>query len=109
MARRRRRRCLPFAGQLSLPLDYSRSEPAVRVRSLSRSTEKRAPRPRGRFATSSTKLEQRGIEQASYQKDNVAKLIGQGQTFLLTPALSDIMSKVSLKGWPYRVSAFPSL
>src|SRR5271170_4101935 len=93
-----RRRRTPFHAipeQLSLPLDYSRSESGVLSQNPSRSIGKRARRRRGRLATSLATLEQRGIAHglASSENDNIAQNNRQRQRFSLTTSLSTLITE----------------
>ena len=108
MSRRyQRKRFLAPQAQLSLPLDYSQSERAGRLRNPSRSNGKRARRRLARFATSPTIPAQPDIVPVSSKKDNIVKILCQRHPFRLTSSISSIINNVIQNGWRSNVSALP--
>jgi hypothetical protein len=105
--RRQRSRSRETPGQLSLPLDYSRSEPASPPRNPSQWNGKRAQRRLARFATSPTIPAQPDIVPVSSKKDNIVKILCQRHPFRLTSSISSIIDNVIQNGLRSNVSALP--
>ena len=108
--RLQRTRSLATPGQLELPLDCSRSEPAVLSRNPAPSKERRSRRRQARLAPNPTIHAQRGSVPASTSWEGDTKERRSRQRFVLTPTLSTLITEVNGKRWTSAlVTALPPL
>ncbi len=100
-----RKRSLAFQGQLALPLDYSRSEPAAPSHSPAPSKGSRRLRRQARLAPNPASHGPLGSAPVSSEGDTKERR--PRQRFVLTPTVSTLITQVNGKRWPHVVSLPP--